>query len=194
MVEMSADLCHNLVAADRLVHLHVGGLYTQPTRLSALPGAALILLPVAAVITAAGLPLQIPGSVDPHLALSAAWLLGGPYEIALSCAVLFAADALAEELGAADDVRKLLAAAGVVALWGVVIWGHPEDAVAVALLLYAVLALGRGRPALAGWLAGAAVCVQTLVLLALPVLLAVLAWRRMPAFLLRAAVPGAVLL
>jgi hypothetical protein len=192
-VAMSADYWHTLVAADRLAHLAISGLYTQPTRLSAPPGAAVILLPVTAVISAAGLPLQIPGPVDPHLAVSAVWLLGGPYEIALSCVALFAADALAEELGVADGRRALLAAAGAVALWGVVIWGHPEDAVAVGLLLYAVLAL-RTRLALAGWLAGAAVCVQTLVLLAIPALLAVLAWRRMPGFLLRAGAPAAVLL
>ena len=72
-------------------------------------------------------------------------------------------------------------------------WGHPEDAVAVGLLLYAVLAQGSGRTALAGWLAGAAVCVQPLVLLALPVMLALLPWRRMPPFLVRAALPSAVL-
>lgn len=193
-VAMPGDYWHTLVAAGRLAHLAIGGLYTQPTRLSAPPGAAVILLPVVAVISAAGLPLQIPPPTDPHLALSGVWLLGGPYEIALSCMVLFAADAMAEAVGITDGRRALLAAAEAVALWGVVIWGHPEDAVAVGLLLYAVLALARTRLALAGWLAGAAICIQTLVLLALPVLLALLAWRRMPGFLLRAAAPAAVLL
>jgi hypothetical protein len=66
--------------------------------------------------------------------------------------------------------------------------------VAVGLLLYAILALSRSRNTLAGWLMGAAVCVQPLVLLALPLLLAVLPWRRMPLFLVQSAVPSAVLL
>ena len=89
--------------------------------------------------------------------------------------------------------RGLLALAGAGILWSVCArWGHPEDAVAVGLLLYAVLAQGNGRTAAAGWLAGAAVCVQPLVLLALPVMLALLPWRRMPAFLVRAALPSAV--
>jgi len=186
------DLWGTLIATVRLVHGNVGGLYTQPTGLVSLPGTAVILLPCAAVIAASGLSLQIPG---PHNLHPPVWLVAGPYEIAISCVTLFAADALAEQLGVTKWKRGMLAVASAVALWNVSArWGHPEDAVAVGLLLYAVLALGRSRTALAGWLAGAAVCVQPLVLLALPMLLAPLPWRRMPAFLVRSALPSAVLL
>jgi hypothetical protein len=186
-----ADYWHTLVAAVRLTHGDIGGLYTQPTALAGLPGAAAILLPVAAVINMAGLSLQVPG---PHSPQPPVWLLAGPYEIALSCIALFAADALAERLGATDGRRMLLAVAGSLVLWtGPGDWGHPEDAVAVGLLLYAVLALSRARPSLAGWLAGAGVAVQPLILLALPVLVTTLPARRMPGFLLRATAPGAVL-
>ena len=186
------DLWGTLIATVRLVHGNVGGLYTQPTGLVSLPGAAIILLPAAAVIAAAGRSRRIPG---PHNLHPPVWLLAGPYEIALCCVTLFAADALAEQLGVTKWKRGLLAVASAVALWNVSArWGHPEDAVAVGLLLYAVLALARSRTALAGWLAGAAVCVQPLVLLALPMLLAPLPWRRMPAFLVRSALPSAVLL
>src|SRR5579875_230118 len=186
------DLWGTLTATTRLVHLDLGGLYTQPTGLVSLPGAAVILVPCAAVIAAAGLSLQIPGPQNLHPAV---WLLAGPYQIALCCVTLFAADALAEELGAVRWKRALLAAASAGALWSVSArWGHPEDAVAVGLLLYAILALSRSRTALAGWLAGAAVCVQPLVLLALPVLAALLPWRRMGLFGVRAAAPSAVLL
>ena len=186
------DLWGTLIATVRLVHGNIGGLYTQPTGLVSLPGAAVILLPGAAVIAAAGLSLQIPG---PHNLHPPVWLLAGPYEIALCCVTLFAADALAEQLGVTKWKRGLLAVASACVLWNVSArWGHPEDAVAVGLLLYGVLALSRSRTALAGWLAGAAICVQPLVLLALPMLLAVLPWRRMPAFLVRSALPSAVLL
>jgi hypothetical protein len=186
------DYWGTLVAAVRLAHFDVGGLYTQPTGLVSLPGAAVILVPVAAVISATGLSLRIPG---PHNLHPAVWLLAGPYQILLSCVTLFAADALAERLGVSRPKRALLAAASAGALWSVSgRWGHPEDAVATGLLLYAVLALSRSRLSLAGWLAGAAVCVQPLVLLALPVLFAVLPWRRMPWFAVRAAVPSVVLL
>jgi len=186
------DLWGTLIATVRLVHGNIGGLYTQPTGLVSLPGAAVILLPCAAVIAATGLSLQIPG---PHNLHPPVWLLAGPYEIALCCVTLFAADALAEQLGVTKWKRGLLAVASACVLWNVSArWGHPEDAVAVGLLLYGVLALSRSRTALAGWLAGAAICVQPLVLLALPMLLAVLPWRRMPAFLVRSALPSAVLL
>ena len=186
------DLWGTLVATTRLAHGNVGGLYAPPTGLISLPGAAVILLPCAALISALGLSLAIPGAANLHPAV---WLLAGPYEIAIGCLPLFAADALAERLGVPRWPRALLAAAEAGILWAVCArWGHPEDAVAVGLLLYAVLAQSNGRTALAGWLAGAAVCVQPLVLLALPVMLALLPWRRMVPFLIRAATPSVALL
>jgi hypothetical protein len=186
------DLWGTLIATTRLAHGNIGGVYAAPTGLISLPGAAVILLPCAALISALGLSLVIPG---PHNLHPAVWLVAGPYQIALCCVTLFAADALAERLGVMFWKRGLLAAASAGILWSVSArWGHPEDAVAVGLLLYAVLAQSRSRTTLAGWLAGAAVCVQPLVLLALPVLLALLPWRRMAPFLVRAALPSVVLL
>lgn len=186
------DLWGTLVAAQRLARLDLGGLYTQPTGLVSLPGAAVILVPVAAVINAAGLSLQLPG---PHNVNPAVWLLAGPYQIAVSCITLFAADATAARLGVTLFKRAALAAAGAVTLWNVsVLWGHPEDAVAVGLLLYAVLALSEGRAGRSAWLTGAAVAVQPLVLLALPVMLMLVEPRRLAGYLARAAAPGAVLL
>jgi hypothetical protein len=186
------DLWGTLIATTRLAHGNIGGLYAPPTGLISLPGAAVILVPCAAVISALGLSLAIPG---PHNLHPAVWLVAGPYQIAVCCVTLFAADALAEQLGVRHWKRGLLAAASAGLLWSVSArWGHPEDAVAVGLLLYAVLAHSKGRLARAGWLAGAAVCVQPLVLLALPVLLAMLPWRRMVPFLVRAALPSVVLL
>jgi hypothetical protein len=185
------DLWGTLIATTRLAHGNIGGLYAPPTGLISLPGAPVILLPCAALISALRLSLAIPGAANLHPAV---WLLAGPYEIAIGCLPLFAADALAERLGVPRWPRALLAGAGAGILWSVCPrWGHPEDAVAVGLLLYAVLAQGNGRTALAGWLAGAAVCVQPLVLLALPVMLALLPWRRMAPFLVRAAVPSVAL-
>jgi hypothetical protein len=203
------DYWGTLVAATRLAHGQLGGIYAQPTGLVSLPGTAVILVPVAAVASLLGLSLHLPGITNPHPAL---WLLAGPYEIALCCVALFAADALAEHLGVAWWKRGLLAVAEATALWSPSArWGHPEDAVATGLLLYAVLALAKGRPPAAGWLAGAAVCVQPLVLLALPVMIGLIPSRRMlPSpggtaaetprippvigFLARAALPSAILL
>jgi hypothetical protein len=186
------DLWGTLIAAQRLLHLNLGGLYTQPTGLVTFPGAAVILAPVVAVTDAAGLSLQHPG---PHNHQPAVWLVAGPYMIAISAVALFAADALAERLRVSRPKRFFLAVASAVALWNVSAeWGHPEDAVAVGLLLFAILALSEARTARSAWLIGAAIAVQPLVLLVLPILLAVIEPRRVPGFLARAAVPPAVLL
>jgi hypothetical protein len=185
------DLWATLVAAQRLLHLDLAGLYTPPTNLISFPGTAVILVPLAAVMEVAGLPLHA-GRQGPH---PTEWLLVGSYQTAISAVVLFAADAIAERLGASRPKRLLLAAAGATALWSVTVrWGHPEDAVAVGLLLYAVLALADGRMVPAAWLAGAAVAVQPLVLLAFPVLVTAVPHRRLPGFLTRAAVPSVLLL
>jgi len=186
------DLWGTLIATTRLAHGNIGGIYAPPTGLISLPGAAVILVPCAALISALGLSLDIPG---PHNLHPAVWLVAGPYQIALCCVTLFAADALAERLGTDFWKRGLLSVASAGILWSVSArWGHPEDAVAVGLLLYAILAQSKGRLGPGGWLAGAAVCVQPLVLLALPVMLAALPRRRMVPFLVRAALPSALLL
>jgi hypothetical protein len=186
------DLWGTLIAAQRLAHLNLTGLYTLPTQLVSLPGTALILVPAAVVIDVTGLRLGIPSAHGPYPAV---WLFAGPYQVAISAVALFAADAIAERLGATRPRRFWLAAAGATALWSVTVrWGHPEDAVATGLLMYAVLDLADGRTSRSAWLAGAAVAVQPLVLLAFPVLAAVVEPRRLIGYVARAATPSAVLL
>jgi hypothetical protein len=186
------DLWATLAAAQRRAHLDIAGLYTPPTGLVSFPGAAVILVPVAAIIDAAGISLQVPGVHNPH---PAAWLVAGPYQVALSCVALFAADAIAERQGASRPKRALLAAASATTLWCVSVqWGHPEDAVAVGLLLYGILALSQAKTSRSAWLTGAAVAVQPLVLIALPVLLVIIEPRRLPGFLARAAAPSVIVL
>src|ERR1700729_4250471 len=89
------DLWGTLIATTRLAHGNIGGIYAPPTGLISLPGAAVILLPCAALISALGLSLDIPGPDNLHPGV---WLVAGPYQIALCCVTLFAADALAERL------------------------------------------------------------------------------------------------
>jgi hypothetical protein len=186
------DLWGTMIAASRLLHGNLAGLYTHPTGLITLPGGAIILVPVVAVIDAFGVSLHLQSAHNPD---PPAWLLAGPYQTAISGVALFAADAIAEHLGLTRGKRILVAGASAIALWNVSLrWGHPEDAVAVGLFLYAVLALSSGKIIRCSWLVGAAVAIQPLVLLALPVLLIMLPVRRIPAFLTRAAIPGTVLL
>jgi len=186
------DLWATLAAAQRLMHGDLAGLYTPPTRLVTFPGAAVILVPVVAIIDAGHLSLQVQNAHNLHPGV---WLIAGPYEIGLSAVTLFAADAIAERLGASRPKRAVLALASAVALWSVSVrWGHPEDAVALGLLLYAILALSESRTARSAWLVGAAVAIQPLVLLALPVMAVIIEPRRLAGFLARAATPAAVLL
>jgi len=187
------DLWGTLIAAQRLAHLNLAGLYTLPTQLVSLPGAAVILVPAIAVIDVTGLQLTaVPADHGPYPGV---WLFAGPYEVAISAVALFAADAIAERLGVTRPKRFILAAAGATALWSVTVrWGHPEDAVAVGLLLYAILALAGSRTSRSAWLAGAAVAVQPLVLLAFPLLAAVAEPRRLAGYLARAAAPSVLLL
>ena len=146
------DLWGTLIAAQRLAHLDLGGLYTLPTQLVSLPGAAIILVPAIAVIDLTGLPLTVPHA---HGAYPSLWLFAGPYQVAISAVALFATDAIAEHLGATRPKRFWLAAASATALWSVTVrWGHPEDAVAIGLLLYAILALADSKPAGSAWPAG----------------------------------------
>jgi hypothetical protein len=189
---MPDDLWGTLIAAQRLAHLDIGGMYSQGTGLVGFPGAAVILVPVAALIDAAGISLQIPG---PHNLHPAAWLLAGPYDMAISSVALFAADALGERLGADRPKRAVLAGASAVTLWCVSVeWGHPEDAVGVGLLLFAILALSRRKAPRSAWLMGAAIAVQPVVLIALPLILVALEGRRVAGYLIRAAAPAVVLL
>jgi len=186
------DLWGTLIAAQRLAHLNLAGLYTWPTQLVSLPGTALILVPAAVVIDLTGLHLSVPAAHGPYPAV---WLFACPYQVVISAVTLFAADAIAERLGATRPRRFLLAAAGATALWNVTVrWGHPEDAVATGLLLYAVLELANSRTSRSAWLAGAAVAVQPLVLLAFPLLAAVVEPKRLAGYLTRAAAPAALLL
>jgi hypothetical protein len=154
------------------------------------PGIVVALAPVWWITHAAGMstPYFFP------MWHPTAWLVVGPYQVLLSTPVLFAVDAVAVRLGASAPRRRLICAVEVYALYNVVLWGHPEAAVAVACLLYAYLAASEERWSRSGWLIGVAVAFQPVVLLALPPLLLLAGWRRLPNLLARAIAPTAVLL
>jgi hypothetical protein len=118
-----------------------------------------------------------------------------PYVLLLSCTALFACDALAERLQVSRQRRVVLSVVEAVLLWNVVVWwGHPEDAVAVAFAVYALIFALDKRFVGAGWLFGAAVVFQPLVLLMLPVLLALAGRRSGLGMAIRSLLPAAALL
>ncbi len=105
------------------------------------------------------------------------WLLLGPAILLLGSSCLVALDAMAEELAVTRCRRIVLSFMESVVVFQVVtLWGHPEDMLALALALYALMATFRGRWSLSGWLWGAAIVSQPLVILMVP-----LAFVRTPA-------------
>lgn len=110
----------------------------------------------------------------------------------LSCLALFACDALTQRLQVSQPRRIVVCAAVAVLLWNVtVLFGHPEDAVAVAFAVYALVFALNGRFAGAGWLFGVALLFQPLVLLMLPVLLAMAGRRYVLGMTSRSLLPAA---
>jgi hypothetical protein len=169
-----------------------GGLsfvYSSRAVFVTLPGFATVLSPFAILGSHLGLTESAPGIFLPKPQI---WLFVGPVALLLSGIALFGLDALATRLGVAPSSRRILLVAEAVVLWpATAIWGHPEDAVAVGLVAFALVAIWEGRWALAGWLLGGAIAMQLLVVLAVPVVVGVAGARKAGPLLARACVlPG----
>ena len=137
--ETPGDLWDTFAAANALDHGHFGAIYAPINAFYAFRGILVVLAPVAALTNAFGMSAGVfpnHGFLHPQ-----AFLLLGPYEVLLSVFALFACDALAELLGVDWRRRGTLALAEGVVLFNVsVLWGHPEDAVAVGLVIYSLVA------------------------------------------------------
>jgi hypothetical protein len=143
----------------------LGGVYGAHAGIVTFPGILVLLAPVAMLTGSLGLLESYP-FVIPH---PTAWLVCGPIEMLLGSVALFGVDALGERLGLSTAKRAIVVAFVAVGLWNtVVLWGHPEDAIAVGLACYALVAVVDRKRAAAGWLFGAAIVMQPLVLLILP--------------------------
>ncbi len=216
------DLWITYFASSQLAHGHFGDIYQSKVSFVEFPGILIALAPLGALsnvfhttvleVTRSGtLPAQgisLRAANVPFLNAQefhfggttyvshpqwVAWV--DPYALLLSCTALFACDALADRLRVPRPRRTVLCLAEAVLLWNVTVWwGHPEDAVAVALAVYALIFVLDGRFVGGGWLFGVAVVFQPLVLLMLPVLLAKAGRRHGLGFALRSVIPAAVLL
>ncbi len=179
-------------ASVNLVHLHFSQIYTGRTGLETFPGILFLLAPVTALGSALHLEL------GPHLAAFAqptGWILAGPYELVVASVPIFAGDAIAERWGVTRARRMALARLEALLLANVTIrWGHPEDAAALGLVLYAALAADRRRWKAAAWLVGIAICVQPFALIALPALFARLDWQRLGRLVVPVVLPSALAL
>ncbi len=164
------DLWSTFRAAHWVGWGDLGSVYGKDTALVSFPGIAVLLAPVAMVSGALGLSESI---APIFLARPTSWLVLGPVMCLLGSTCLFAFDAMAEELRVDRAKRAVLCWMEAAVIFQVLaIWGHPEDLVAMALAIYALLAGFRSRVSLSAWLWGAAIVVQPLVLLMFPLALA----------------------
>jgi hypothetical protein len=167
-------------------------MYTPSTALVTFPGAIWLLAPAVHLAHLLHLPVQNPNGV---VHFPTGWGLIEAASLAISLPALFAADALARRLPVPRGRRVALAGAEAVALWNVVLWwGHPEDALAVGLVLFATVALLEDRTTRTAWLLGLAIAVQPLALLAAGVLVSRTSRRRAFGAAVRIGLPSAVVL
>jgi len=169
-----------------------GDLYTQGTGFITFPGIAVLLAPVAFVTDHLGLSDSFPWAL-PH---PSAWPVLDPAMIVVGLLPIFSFDALGEYLGTSRFARVVVCWAQAVLLWPVVvIWGHPEDAIAVGLAAYGLIATWRRQWARSGWIFGVALLFQPVVVLLVPLVLALYPdARRRFGYLVRVALPSAVIL
>jgi hypothetical protein len=168
-----------------------GTIYGSGTGLLTFPGYILLLAPVAMLTGALHLSETYPFVLQ-H---PTAWLVVGPYVMALGSFSLFAFDRLAEALGIPARRRIALCVAEAVLQWPVaVVWGHPDDLIAVGLACYAYVSIMDGKWTAAGWTFGVAVAFQPLVLLILPLLLAKADRSSFVGMVVRSAAPSVLLL
>ena len=155
------------------------------------PAFPVLLAPVAMVSSALGLSASFPL----YLQHPTSWLLLGPAELLCGAVVLFPVDALARRLGAprARRIAVVCACAGL-SIPLLLIWGHPEDLLAVACALWALPAAFDRRWTKAAGLVGLGLAFQPLVVLVVPLVLARTPrrlWARAGAMVVA---PGALLL
>lgn len=168
--ETGGDMWGIFRAAHYIGWGYLGGVYDASTGVNSLPGLEVILAPVAMLSGHLGLSESFPPFFIQH---PTAALLLEPIELILASSVLFAIDALAQELGVARSRRAALCVASAVLVWPTVaIWGHGEDCLALMFAVYALAAGLRGSWRASGWLFGFALVTQPLVVMILPLVIA----------------------
>ena len=177
-----------------LAHVQFGHIYTNPGALTSPPAFEIVLAPVLLFAQMVGLTAHFPGGHP--LAL---WLLLGPVVLLIASPALFAIDAVARSWNFPDGSRLALAlvsALGVANVAG--IWGHPEDCVSLALVVWAALAIDRhpdtGGGRRAAWLLGLVIAFQPLAILGVAPVLARLGWRSIAKISWRLLLPSLVVL
>jgi hypothetical protein len=189
-----SDLGNSTGLAYAIGHGHFASVYAPSSQLDSPPGFEILLAPVMLLAHAVGFGTSLTAGA--HAKTLTVVLTG--VATALGCALLFALDAVARDWDYSEAKRLALAAcAGLGVVSAAAFWGHPEDAIALALVLWAALAVERrGNEGWrqAGWLLGLAVACQPLALLAVAPVVARAGWRDLRVAAWRLALPSLVVL
>ncbi len=168
-----------------------GQVYNASTNFVTFPGIAVFLAPFAWIQDA----LKLTVSWPVYLLKPTGWFVLGPVNFLCGGVLLFPLDAVARRLSLSTSRRALATLFATILIFpGVAFWGHPEDTLALALGLYALLAAYDRR-----WLHSAAffalaVVFQPLTLLVVPIALAYVPFKKWPAFGVVMALPTLLLL
>jgi hypothetical protein len=189
-----SDLWGLVDSSWALVHGQFAHIYVVPQgTLTSPPALEVALAPFLLVAQATGVAAAAAQHSGPPVGL---WLLLAPVVLLLASTLLFAVDAVARQWNLSDGRRLGLALAGALGVANVAgLWGHPEDCVAVAMVLWSALALERhGRTAgpRAALLLGVGIAFQPLAILAVAPVLTRLGWRSAAGNAWRLAAPSLV--
>ena len=167
-------------------------IYSGHTVLVTLPGLEILMAPLVALGSGLGMTAAVP-----HIFFfpkPTEWLLLGPASMAASAVALYGFDSLARLLQVAPWRRRILSVLEAAALWPtIVVWGHPEDVLAMGLCAFALVRAIQGKTMWAAWLLGGAIAMQLYALAVIPLFIGLLGVRRSMPLLARAAVLPSVL-
>jgi hypothetical protein len=168
-----------------------GRVYNANTDFVTFPGIAVLLSPLAAIQQA----FHLTESYPVYLFKPTSWYLLGPVDMLCGGILFFPLDAIARRLSLSNWRRALATFFEAVLIFtAIVFWGHPEDTLALALALYALLAAYDHRWIHSAGFFALAVIFQPLILLILPIALAYVPFKKWPAFAAITALPTVVLL
>jgi len=188
------DLLSMANSSWAIFHGQFDHIYVRHQALTSPPAFEMLLVPVIGLGQLVGLSPHLTAQGEPL----SMWLVLGPAAVLVGSTPLFALDAVARHWRLTDRARLALALAGGLGVANVVGgWGHPEDCVALALVVWAALAIeraGAGAAPRAALLLGVGIAFQPLALLGVAPVLARLSWRVAARLSWRLVVPSVVVL
>jgi hypothetical protein len=189
-----SDLWSLAKSSNAFLHGNFAHIYERNGSLTSPPAFEAVLAPIIGLGELIGLSPHLHSTGEPL----SMWLVLGPAALLLASTALFAIDAVARHWHFSDGKRIALALVGGVGVANVAGgWGHPEDCIAVAFVVWAALALERdGLRAAprAAWLLGLGIAFQPLAILGVAPVLARVGWREAGRLSWRLALPSAVVL